>query len=63
MNTIKKITTTLNEHRGVIIKRTLLVGVGVVGVTLAAGLIKIKPTDKATETLEHLAEAAKKAAE
>lgn len=43
MNTIKKFAALVSENRTPILKRTAIVAVGIVGVTLAAGLIAKAP--------------------
>jgi len=60
---MKNFIRTINANKGTIIRRTVIIGAGVVAVTLAAGLIKIAPSDKAVEVLEDITDAAKKAAE
>lgn len=60
---MKNLLSKINDNKVKIITRTVVIGAGVVGLTLAAGLIKIKPSDKTVEIVEAVADAAKKAAE
>jgi hypothetical protein len=60
---MKNFISTINANKGTIIKRTLIVGAGVVALTLATGLIKVGPTEKAAEAVGKAANAVKKAAE
>lgn len=60
---MKNFISKINANKVVIIRRTLIGAAGIVAVTLAAGLIKVVPTDKAAEAIENVAKAAKKAAE
>lgn len=63
MNKFQQIASAINANKKQIIVRTAIVAAGVVGVTLAAGLIKITPTEKTVEVIENVAKAAKKATE
>lgn len=63
MNKIQAAFKAINDNKKQIIVRTLVVASSVVGVTLAAGLFKVVPTDQAVEAVEAVAKAAKKAAE
>jgi hypothetical protein len=60
---MKNIISKISTNKKQIIVRTLVVAGAVVGVTLAAGLIKIVPTEKTVDAVETVAKAAKKAAE
>lgn len=60
---MKNFISTINRNKGIIIRRTAIVAVGVIAVTLATGLIKVGPTDKAAEVAGKAASAVKKAAE
>jgi hypothetical protein len=63
MNKFQGLIKTINDNKKQIIVRTAVVAAGVIGVTLAAGLIKVVPTEKAAEVAETAAKAVKKAAE
>lgn len=60
---MKNIISKINANKVTIIRRTIIISAGVVGVTLAAGLIKIAPTEKTLGIVEDVADAVKKAAE
>jgi len=60
---MKKALQFLNDNKKTIIVRTIVVAGAVVGVTLAAGFIKVVPTEKTVEVVENVAKAAKKATE
>lgn len=63
MNKFQGFLQAVNANKKQIIVRTAVVAAGVIGVTLAAGLIKVVPTEKTVEVAENVAKAAKKAAE
>lgn len=63
MNKFQGLIKTINDNKKQIIVRTAVVAAGVIGVTLAAGLIKVVPTEKTVEAVEEVAKAVKKAAE
>ena len=63
MNKFQGLIKTINDNKKQIIVRTAVVAAGVIGVTLAAGLVKVAPTEKAVEAAETVAKAVKKAAE
>tara|TARA_R110000822_G_scaffold17713_1_gene59373 strand:+ start:93 stop:290 length:198 start_codon:yes stop_codon:yes gene_type:complete len=63
MNKFKQILGSISENKVAIIKNTLIVTAAIVGVTVAAGLVKIGASDKATEVIETAAKAVKKAAD
>lgn len=63
MNKIQAAFKAISDNKKQIIVRTVVVAGAVVGVTLATGLLKIVPTEKAAEAVETVAKAAKKAAE
>lgn len=63
MNKIKGLFAAISENKKQIIVRTAVIAGAVIGVTLAAGLIKITPTEKTVEVAENVAKAVKKAAE
>lgn len=63
MNKIKGLFQTISTNKKQIIVRTAVIAGAVVGVTLAAGLIKVTPTEKTAEAVENVAKAVKKAAE
>lgn len=63
MNKFQGLIKTINDNKKTIIVRTAVVAAGVIGVTLAAGLIKVTPTEKTVEAVETVAKAVKKAAE
>lgn len=60
---MKNIFSKISDNKKQIIIRTLVAAGAVVGVTLAAGLFKVVPTEAAVEVVETVAKAAKKAAE
>ena len=60
---MKNFISKINANKKQIIVRTVIVAGAVVGVTLAAGFIKVVPTEKAVEAAETVAKVAKKAAE
>lgn len=60
---MKNLISKINANKVTIIRRTVIISAGVIGVTLAAGLIKVAPTEKTVEIVENVAKAAKKAAE
>jgi hypothetical protein len=63
MEKFKGLFQAISNNKKQIIVRTVMVAGAVVGVTLAAGLIKVVPTEKTVEAVENVAKAAKKATE
>lgn len=60
---MKNFIRTINENKVKIITRTAVIAAGVVGVTIAAGFIKVIPTEKTVDVVEKVAKAAKTATE
>lgn len=63
MSKIQNVLKPLAEHKGVIIRRTIIVCAVVVGVTATAGLFKVTPTEEAIQLVEDAAKATHKAAD